>query len=134
MKQISVFVENKVGRARDIVSALSDSGINLTALSMADTTDYGIMRLITSDPEKSQTVLKDRGYVVQATDVIAVAMNDVPGALADVLRVLAENEIFLSYFYAYSSSQDGKAVLVFKVDHPHTAQKVLTEHGIKVFN
>ena len=96
VKQISVFIENRKGRLADFTKVLGDAGVDLVALSVADTTDFGILRAIVTDTEKGVKVLRDAGYTVNITDVLAVAVPDVPGGLAKVVGVLSEKNISIT--------------------------------------
>src|SRR6266581_5489302 len=97
VEQISVFIENKSGRLAEIARLLGEAGINIRALSLADTTDFGILRLIVNDAEKAKAVLKERGFTVSKTEVVAVEIPDRPGGLADLLQVLDEGGINVEY-------------------------------------
>lgn len=134
IKQISVFVENKFGRLANIIDALSKNNIDISALSIADTTDFGILRMIVDDAEKAVLVLKEEGVAVKLTDVIAVALDDKPGGLANVMTTLTENEITIDYMYAFVGKKHGKALMVVKTDDMEKAAKVLTESHITVMN
>lgn len=134
IKQISVFVENKFGRLANIIDALSKNNIDISALSIADTTDFGILRMIVDDAEKAVLVLKEEGVAVKLTDVIAVALDDKPGGLANVMTTLTENEITIDYMYAFVGKKHGKALMVVKTDDMEKAAKVLTENHITVMN
>lgn len=134
IKQISVFVENKFGRLANIIDALSKNNIDISALSIADTTDFGILRMIVDDAEKAVLVLKEEGVAVKLTDVIAVALDDKPGGLANVMTTLTENEITIDYMYAFVGKKHGKALMVVKTDDMEKAAKVLTGNHITVMN
>ncbi len=103
IKQLSIFIENKPGRLAEVTSYLAKQGINIHALSIADTTDFGILRLIVEDPEAARTVLKDYGLTVKTTDVIAVALQNTPGSLSKVLHELEKQDISIEYMYAFTS-------------------------------
>lgn len=132
IKQISVFVENKQGVLSEAVAALSDAGINLRALSIADTQEFGILRVIVSDTDKAVAVLKD-STLVKVTDVIAVKMDDEQGALHNVLKVLENAKINIDYSYAFTGSKSG-AYVVIRVDSVDEAQKALEADGVTVLN
>lgn len=132
IKQISVFVENKQGVLSEAVAALSDAGINLRALSIADTQEFGILRVIVSDTDKAVAVLKD-STLVKVTDVIAVKMDDEQGALHNVLKVLEDAKINIDYSYAFTGSKSG-AYVVIRVDSVDEAQKALEANGVTVLN
>ena len=134
VKQISVFVENKFGRLATIIEVLGKNGIDISALSIADTTDFGILRMIVDDAEKAVLVLKEHGVAVKLTDVVAVALDDKPGGLAEVMTTLTKNDITIDYMYAFVGKKHGKALMVVKADDMEKAAKVLTEHHITVMN
>lgn len=132
IKQLSIFVENKPGRLHAIMDALSDNGINISALSVADTTDFGILRVIVSDLEKARAVLKDMGVVSKATDVIAVYIDHQVGGLATVLDHISDAGLSINYMYAFLGRTEGKALMVMKPDDMEKAEKVFNANGIKL--
>lgn len=126
MKQISIFVENRPGRLRDMLEVLSDNEINIRALSVADSADFGIVRIILSDVSKGLEVLRAAGFTTSSTDVIRAEMPDTPGGLLkSVVEPLAEAEVNIEYFYAFVDSPLEKASVVLKVSDPDKAAKVL---------
>lgn len=131
IKQISVFVENKSGRLADVSRNLGDNGIDLIAISISDTTDFGIFRLIVNLPEKAQEVLNNNGFAVSSTDVIAVSVKDEPGSLATALTILADESIEIEYMYAVGKDTRG-AVVILKVDNIEKAIRTLEDKGINV--
>ena len=130
VKQISIFLENKSGRLAKVSRTLGDRAINIRALSIADTTDFGILRLIVSDPEQAVTSLKNEGFTVSATDVIAVQVPDHPGGLADILGELESTGINIEYMYAFVGKTLDDAVVVFRVEEIDRAIKLLGEKGV----
>ena len=130
VNQISVFLENKPGQLAEMTRVLSANGIDLRALSIADTKDYGIARLMVDDPYKTALVLKEAGWVSTMTPVLAVHMPDRPGALEEILNVLAEGRITLEYVYAFLTHKTNTACLVLRVEDNDGAVKLLREHGI----
>lgn len=132
IKQISIFVENKTGVLSEAVASLADAGINLRALSIADTQDFGILRLIVSDTDKAVEVLRE-STIVKVTEVIAVKMDDEQGALHNVLKVLEDAKINIDYSYAFTGSKSG-AYVVIRVDSVEEAQKALKANGVIVLN
>ena len=130
IKQLSVFVENSAGSLQHIVDALSEHHINIRALSVADTTEFGILRLIVDDEEKALSVLKEIGVVSKVTDVIAVAIDDCAGGLANVTRLISAAGLNMEYAYAFLGRNAEKALLVIKASDEALAEKVLTEAGI----
>lgn len=131
VKQISVFLENKAGRLASVTKILGEAGINIRALSIADTSDFGILRLIVNDPPQAYRILKDSGFTVSETEVIAVSVPDSPGGLADVLGVMAEVGINIEYLYAFIGTRAENALVIFKVEDLEQAVKVFNEKGIK---
>lgn len=132
VKQISVFLENKSGRLAEVTKILGSKGIDISALSIADTTDFGILRLIVNDPEKAEKVLKEAGFTVSCTSVIAIAVADEPGGLAAALQVLEKEEIGIEYMYAFVGKTSNEALVILRVEEPDKAVEVLTKNNIKV--
>jgi len=132
VKQISVFLENKFGRLAAVTRILGDAGINIRALSIADTADFGILRLIVDKPDIAYEVLKDARFTVSETEVLAVEVKDVPGGLASVLLLMSEAKINIEYMYAFLTRASDDALIVFRVEKPIEAIKLLQEKGIKV--
>lgn len=130
VKQISVFLENKSGRLAKVASTLGDRGINIRALSIADTTDFGILRLIVSDPDRALEALKAAGLTVSATEIIAVQIPDRPGGLAEVLRIFDGAGINIEYMYAFVGKTLDDAVVVFRVEEIDRAIRMLGEKGV----
>jgi hypothetical protein len=130
--QISVFLENKSGRLADVAQALADRQINIRALAIADTIDYGVLRMIVSDPHAARDALTQAGFTATETDVIAVEMPDRPGALARVIKLLSEHEINVEYGYAFVGKSGENAIVVFRIDAVEEAIRVLTEAGVRL--
>ncbi len=130
IKQLSVFIENKPGGLAPIIETLGKSNIDISALSLADTSEYGILRLIVNNPDLAVTVLKELGVVVKITDVLAVAMDDTPGGLSKVLEIFVNNEINVDYMYAFVGSVTNKALMVVKVTDSSAAVTALDKAGI----
>ncbi len=130
IKQVSIFIENKSGKIADVIGVLGDNGIDISALSIADTTDFGIVRLITSDAEKSVKVLKEYGAIVKVTEVIGVGVSDTPGGLAKVLRLLKESGVEIDYMYAFVGKSDKGALVVMKVSEPQKAAECFEKNNI----
>ena len=133
VKQISIFIENKKGKLAEATRFIADHNVNLRALSIADTQDFGILRIICEDPVKAEEVLKDGGYIVAVTDVLAAAISDEPGSLASILKVLAESSVVVEYTYAFLSAKAG-AYMIFRVDDNQVAAAALAGAGIKTAN
>lgn len=129
INQISVFLENRTGQMAQICSALAQNDISIVTLSLADTTDFGIVRMIVSDHEKAREILSAAGHVVKVTPVFAVTVPDVPGGMAGVTRKLSDAGCDVEYCYAFAFHHGEKAVLVFRFSDPEKAEKVLAEAG-----
>ena len=132
IKQLSIFVENKVGRLQNIVNALGENEVNISALSIADTTDFGILRIIVDNPDKAKLVLKGMGVISKTTDVVAVYIDDRSGGLAAVLNLVSNAGIGIEYMYAFLGRREGKAIMVLKADDEEMLEQVLTRHGIEL--
>lgn len=133
IQQISVFVENKQGKLVETIKTIADNGINIRAMSIADTKDFGILRMITSDNAKTKEVLSDN-TVVNTTDVIAVKMADTPGALYKVMDILSSAGVNIEYLYAFTASDALGAYVVFRVDDVPHAQKLMDDNGMQSLN
>ncbi len=132
VKQISVFIENKSGRLAGVTRVLGENKINIRALSVADTTDFGILRLIVNDPVKAEEVLKKEHFTVSETEVIAVETPDQPGGLARVLNILEEKGVNIEYMYAFVGKTRENAVVVFRVEEIDRAIQLLNASGIRL--
>ncbi len=133
IKQMSVFVENTTGRLADLTKILADNGIDIKASTIADTVDFGILRCIVPDPEKATEILKEAGFTASITEVVAVSLEDKPGGLHKVLKILSEAQIGVDYIYSTIKSQEDEAVIMIKVEDPAKAVEVLTTKGVKLF-
>ncbi len=134
VKQISVFLENKKGRLAEVTTSLSKEKINIRALALADTADFGVLRIIVDNPERAVTALKARGFVAQVTEVIAVEVEDRPGGLAHILEVLDEDNVNVEYMYAYVEKKRDNAIVICRIDDRERALQVLEKHGIATLN
>lgn len=132
VEQISVFLENKSGRLAEVTDVLANAGINIRALSLADTADFGILRLIVNDTERAKQVLKDNGFTVGKTEVIAVEVPDRPGGLAGILDVLKERGVNVEYMYAFVQKSKENAIIIFRFDEIEKAIEGLTTAGVKI--
>ncbi len=132
VKQISVFLENKSGRLAEVTRVLGDNNVNIRALSIADTTDFGILRLIVNKPQEANEALKREGFMVSETEVIAVEVPDRPGGLADVLWELGVAGINIEYLYAFIGRSAGNALVVFRVEDCEGAIAALNKKNIRV--
>ena len=132
IKQISVFVENKSGRLSDILNVIGKNGIDISALSIADTTDFGIVRMIVNDPDKAAEILKSNNLVVKVTDVIALAVADKTGGLAGEIEKLKNAGISIEYMYAFIGKSDKGALVIVRVENPEKALEVLKDENVTV--
>ncbi len=132
LQQISIFLENKSGRLAEVTALLGNAGVNIRALTLADTADFGILRLIVSDNDLAEKVLRENGFTVGKTNVVAIEVPDRPGGLSDVLKVLGREGINVEYMYAFVAKSGGNAVVIFRFDEPERAIGFLTREGIKV--
>ncbi len=130
--QISIFLENKSGRLAEVTRVLGNAGINVRALSLADTSDFGILRLIVNDSAKAVDVLKQNQFTVSMTQVVAVEVSDRPGGLAYILDILQKENINVEYMYAFVERSSDNAVIIFRFDEIDKAIKILTGKGITV--
>ncbi|MBR2151934.1 MAG: hypothetical protein IJ944_01440 [Clostridia bacterium] len=130
LKQLSIFVENKKGRLEEITGILAKKQIHIRAVSIADTTDYGILRLIVNKPDEAMAALKDNGVTVSLTSVIAIAIEDTPGALYGAIKLLSENNINVDYMYAFLNPTDNAACVILRVEDIEKASEVLKNGGV----
>jgi hypothetical protein len=130
--QLSLFLENKPGRLSEPCQVLAKAGINILTLSLADTQQFGIMRLIVRDWQRGKTVLEEAGCVVSVTEVVATEVADRPGGLAEVLEIIEEGGVNIEYMYAFTFRSGDKAVLVFRFDNPNAAINLLRAKGVNV--
>ncbi|HWP98542.1 MAG TPA: ACT domain-containing protein [Syntrophomonadaceae bacterium] len=130
-KQISIFLENKAGRLSHVTRTLGEANINIRALSIADTSDFGILRIIVNDPDKAYRILKEAGFTVSETEVIAVQVADTPGSLANVLEQMSEENLNIEYMYAFLGTAADDALVIFKVEDISRVQEAFKRKGIK---
>ncbi|MFW6127110.1 MAG: ACT domain-containing protein [Thermodesulfobacteriota bacterium] len=133
VKQISVFLENKAGRLAEVTRILGESGVNIRALSLADTTDFGILRLIVDKYDLARDALKSKGFTVGRTEVVAIEVPDRPGGLSSVLAVLAQAGINVEYMYAFVQHSGKNAVIIFRFDNLDEAITLLQKEGIHIY-
>lgn len=134
IKQISVFVENKAGRLAEITALIAEKGINVKALSVSDTTDFGILRLVVDKPDEAIVLLKEAGLTVSLNNVIAIAVQDIPGGFASVVKVLADAQITVEYIYAFIARTEGSGYAILKVNNDEAAAGALDEAGIQTLS
>ncbi len=132
VEQISIFLENKSGRLADVTGVLAREGINIRALSLADTADFGILRLIVNNREKVKKVLKENGFTVGLTEVVALEVPDRPGGLAGILSALNGEGINVEYMYAFVQKSGENAIIIFRFDEVDRAIEVLNKSGCRV--
>lgn len=130
IKQISIFVENKPGRLADITDVIAGAGVDIRALSIADTTDYGILRLIVNKPVEAVTSLKEAGITASITEVLAIRVADTPGGFAKAIRVLADGGMSVEYAYAFITPEDGDALVIIRVNDNDKAEEILVQNGV----
>ena len=128
--QISVFLENRAGQLAEITKILADSGIDMRAISIAETADYGVLRLIVDQPQKTTTILLEHGFILSMTPVTVVSVPDQPGGLAPVLQLVAQGNIDIEYMYSLFTHTDGKAYMVFRVSDDEKFTALLAQNGI----
>jgi hypothetical protein len=132
VEQISIFIENKSGRLAEITRILGEADINIRALSLADTSDFGILRLIVNDGQKASSVLKEKGFTVNMTEVVAVEVPDRPGGLSAILQTLDREAINVEYMYAFVERCGGNAVIIFRFDETDKAIAVLKSQNFNI--
>ena len=132
LKQLTIFVENKQGALVAITDTLANHNINIRALSIADTEEFGILRLIVNNNEVALSTLSEEGYLLRTTDVVGVKIGDAPGKLSKALKVLDENEINVEYLYAFMARTEKHAYVVLRVENNEMAESALTDAGFKL--
>jgi hypothetical protein len=130
--QLSIFLENRAGRLAEVTRILAEAGVNIRALSLADTSDFGILRLIVSDFEKAREKLKANGFTVGRTTVVAVKVDDRPGGLHAILKALQEANINVEYMYAFVQQSGDNAVIIFRFDRTDQAVELLQKKGVPI--
>ena len=134
LKQLTIFVENKQGSLVDITDTLAQNNVNLRALSIADTQDFGLLRLIVNDNDTALSALSDKGYVLKVTEVVGVKIGDAPGKLSKALSVLAEAGVNVEYLYAFMARTEKHAYVVLRVEDNNEAESVLVSAGFKMIS
>jgi len=132
IKQISVFLDNTTGRLGEVTKTLADAQVNLRAISIADTADFGILRLIVDKNDKAVEALNTSGFTTRQTDVVAVEIEDTPGSLAKLMELFQKSQVNIEYLYASLEGQIGKAVVIFKIKDHEKGQKILSDNNIKL--
>lgn len=131
VEQISVFLENRTGRLAEVTAILTEAGVNIRALSLADTSDFGVLRLIVDDNQKTKNVLRANGFTTGAHDVVAVEVADKPGGLHRILDLLGKVGVNVEYMYAFVRNSGNNAVMMFRFDDTDKALSILAQHKIK---
>jgi len=131
IKQISVFLENRKGRLVEITDILAKNNINIRALSLADTADYGVLRMIVNDTIKAEKVLRENKIIVSINSMVSVSLPDEPGGLSKVLHVLADNDLQIEYTYAFISHDADRAFVLMRIEEDLKAYDILTKFGFK---
>jgi len=132
VEQISIFLENKSGRLAEVTGTLAKAGVNIRALSLADTADFGILRLIVNDSDKARQAMKESGFTVAKTEVVALEVPDKPGGLSGILVALDKAAINVEYMYAFVQHSGANAIIIFRFDDPDKAARILQEAGVRV--
>jgi hypothetical protein len=130
IKQISVFLENTTGRLGEVTRVLAQAGINIRAISIADTADFGILRVIVDKSDAAAKALNEGGFTTRQSDVAAVEVNDSPGSLAGVMELFQKSQVNIEYLYASLEGQAGKAVVIFKLEDHDKGLKIIRENGL----
>jgi hypothetical protein len=134
INQISVFLENKRGRLYRLCELLGKHKINIHALSIAESEGFGVARVVVDRPKTAMKILKDENLVAHLTDIVAVEVEDRPGGLADILRILYDNEVNVEYMYGFGEKFSDRALMIFRFEEPDKATEILQKHGIKLFS
>ncbi|HRR95387.1 MAG TPA: ACT domain-containing protein [Candidatus Ratteibacteria bacterium] len=132
--QLSIFLENRLGRLFEVVSLLGENNINIRALSLADKANYGILRIIVDKRQQANIILKGNNISVKETKVIAAKVKDEPGGLSHILKIFVDNGINVEYMYAFVEKSEERAIVVFRVENPENGEKILKKNNIKVLN
>ncbi len=132
LKQISVFLENKKGRLQDVCSLLGSNGINMRALTIAETESFGVLRMVVDKSDQAIDLLRKNDFAANVTDVVAVEVEDKPGGLAGILKIISDNDVNIEYMYGFVEKFSDKALLVFRFEDTDHAQRILNENGVSI--
>jgi len=132
IKQISIFLENKKGRLAEVTQVLADEKVNIRALSLADSRDFGVLRIIVDDPNRCLDVLKAKHFIAQTTEVVGIEIEDKPGGLYKVLDIIEANDINIEYMYATVDRSKDNAIVIFRVDDTKKTVEILHKNGINL--
>ena len=134
VEQIAIFLENRSGRLAEITGILAEKGINIRAMSLADPSDFGILRLIVNDTENARRVLKEKGFTVGTTEVVVVEVKDKPGGLANVLQIIKKADLNIEYMYAFTQKSGETGLIIFRFEKIDTAVDILVKAGIRLLS
>jgi hypothetical protein len=132
IKQLSIFLQNRMGSLAKPLEVLTVANVNIRAMCMADTSEFGILRLVVDDPEKGKEALEQNNFLVKMTEIIGVEMNDAPGGLTSVLNIIKNNNIDLEYLYAFTHDKEDKAILLLHTDNIDKLIDILNENHITI--
>ncbi len=130
--QLSVFIENKPGHLQAILSILAQENINIKTLTIAETSDFGILRMIVNEPEKGASMLRKNSFTCSTTDVLALEIEDTPGSLLQAIETFSRRKLNIEYMYAFTDKRDEKAIMIFRFDDIEAAKKALLEEGYNI--
>ncbi|WP_296857690.1 ACT domain-containing protein [uncultured Methanobrevibacter sp.] len=134
VKQLSIFIQNEIGSLSKPLEVLSNNNINIRAMSMADTSEFCILRLVVDNPVKGKEILEKNNFLVKTIETIAIEMNDTPGGLTEILKILKENNINLEYLYAFTHEKQGKAILLLHSDNINDLIDALNKNNVVIVN
>lgn len=134
VKQLSIFIQNEIGSLSKPLEVLSKNNINIRAMSMADTSEFCILRLVVDNPTKGKEILEENNFLVKTIETIAIEMNDTPGGLTEILKILKENNINLEYLYAFTHEKQGKAILLLHSDNINDLIDALNKNNVVIVN
>ncbi len=134
IKQISVFLENTAGRLAEVARLLGDDDINCRAISIADTADFGILRIIVNKPDEALKILEKNGFTAKVTEVLGIEIDDKPGSLSEIMEIFNKTSINIEYLYATLEGKEGKAVIIFKIADIKRGEKILKENNLKTIS
>lgn len=134
VKQVSIFLENKSGRLLDVTRRLGEAGVNVRAMCVADTSEFGVVRLIADDPDKARDILREHGFIVKETTVIAVEVEDRPGGLSEIIKPMVDQEMNIEYLYCFLGKSGKNAVVIIRVEEAEQAVGALKVAGFRVIS
>ena len=131
MKQISIFIENKSTRLKEATEVIAKAGINITAASLADTADFGVLRIVVNQTENAAKTLKETGYTISVNEVVGIEVEDRPGGLAEILKILSDNSLNVEYMYAFVEPTKGSAAMILRLEEFARGTQILKDAGVK---